>query len=71
MGIRSGALGVFFHLVLTIYNMPLYVFRLAKMALKLAHWTMDVPRCPLKDLVRTVSHRFGLWLIVSKFLIPI
>lgn len=55
MGTRSGALSVFFHLVLTIYNMPLYLFQLVNMAFKLALWTMNVPRYPLKHLVRTVS----------------
>lgn len=55
MDIRFGALGVFFHLVLTIYNMPLYFFRLIKVAFNLARWTMDASRCPLKHLVRTVS----------------
>lgn len=54
MGTRSGALSVFFHLVLTIYNMPLYLFQLVNMAFKLALWTMNVPRYPLKHLVRTV-----------------
>lgn len=55
MGTRFGTLGVFFYLVLTVYNMPLYLFQLVKMAFKLAHWTMYVPRCALKHLVRTVS----------------
>lgn len=55
MGSRFGALGLFFHLVLTIYNMPLHFFRLIKVAFNLALWTMDVSRCPLKHLVRTVS----------------
>jgi hypothetical protein len=59
MGSRFGALGVFFQPMLTTYNMTLCFFRLVDMAFKLPHWTMDVRRCPLKRLVRTVSHRFG------------